>query len=1392
MTQVDNDDSSKKAEEAARKAREEARRKEEAEKAKQAAEAAAKATELANKAPWALDPKNPQGGQDLVKLMDDVSKLPPEAQKQFFDQVASRNDVDMAVVERARSSGLDGAGACQALADAAFPPGSDRRQQLGEAVARQGNVFAPGMDPSVLESLAGDAISAIGAPREQASSSVAPRRMVDGFEAGQPDHGPFGVATPTALPAAAGPALTPEQAMQLARTGQPASGGDLSSTLGSEVIDNGVENCLEKAYELAGAGDSVALFGDSTDGVGHAVVVHGDGTVADPNAPGASYASLDDWNAANPRYQYAGTASEAQLDQVFALEPGSARNAKIGQLGLQSLAQLKVADPPTTATPVPLAGPAPQYNPLSGPYATGTPYPTATPPATPTPPSATPTPPPSVATPVVTGTPIPTTPPQTNPGMPGLVTPGPAPAPVAATTVPVATTPGAVSTTPPVTGTPTPGANGTFAPGSTTPVSIPEGPVSFMSPADQAEMGRLAHRLGEQGVSPAGIERAMADLRLNQIEREEKILSAIGPEQALQQAGMMDAGSQQALDHFAQYIDSSYSGLAQVDRAMAGNLAYGEVVEAKAATYEALALNVRAAELDLEQAVLQRQAAIASGQPAPVVAAIDDRIDAARVLLDGDPAATEQIAELQQRMTMVAVGIRNPNAQRVIGEIQDQIAGLRLQEQGLIGRLGDANTAYEAASANLVEAEQRLETSLRDYHAGIDATVPGAQAAIDEFRVETELATARPDLNAALETLRDSLPTASAEEIQAALDQIGTLPEGDVILYQLEGRILVNDPRMRLLSGREIGVPMGLERLGQELIVNTALLGLPSFMENQRLLNTPGISPELQGTAQFGLAMDYAGFALQLAGPVLKGVQTVIVGGRQVVQFSDDTVRALKAAGYTDELIHTMASELSAAATSSRQLTQMMLGSNPDDAVTLVKLMSQNIKHESYKYTEIMGHQAQQLLSRPDEVVDFLIHSKPEAVKQFWNMVHNGHSIPDAKTMTILSNHGVALETIEQAVRAGTLDDLASKTFFHAVDAQGAYTAAGLPRVFLPRADGTRATLDDLVALAKDKGYDILIRQCNPLLEDTMTRVPKTPVYFDWNGNHLKTSNIAMENVVFPDGSLKKVTFKTDEALAVVEMRAWNPATNKYEPTGLIPALEPGADPKWTMIEKAKMTELEAQGYKPMGGDIDILVVAKREADGTFSVVPGYGPEENALLNELNEKIAPLPAGLDEVLPPGPYDPAVRGFFMHGANYPYFESHYKFDASPLARQESWGPALWVSAEGKMNWLASPEAIEHWSKMRGVASEPWTQYSSLASTIVEMPVPSSAASYLAGVGFAGNIPEMNNAAQNMIDGGHGTAYAPGRPGEELRETPPTPAPTPGPIPVPAPTPEPVHN
>lgn len=121
-----------------------------------------------------------------------------------------------------------------------------------------------------------------------------------------------------------------------------------ASTLRTEVLGDGLSNCLEKAMNLAQPGDSIVLMNDSRDGVGHALVRKPDGSVVDPNHPSVRYETLGQWQALHPEYRNPVSVPAAQVRQVLSTPVGEQRDALLRQLGLSGVANRPVADSETT------------------------------------------------------------------------------------------------------------------------------------------------------------------------------------------------------------------------------------------------------------------------------------------------------------------------------------------------------------------------------------------------------------------------------------------------------------------------------------------------------------------------------------------------------------------------------------------------------------------------------------------------------------------------------------------------------------------------------------------------------------------------------------------------------------------------------------------------------------------------------------------------------------------------------------------------------------------------------------------------------------------------------------------------------------------------------------
>jgi hypothetical protein len=118
-----------------------------------------------------------------------------------------------------------------------------------------------------------------------------------------------------------------------------------ASSLRTEVLGDGLANCLENAVKLARPGDQVVLLSDRRDGVGHAVVERPDGTVVDPNRPKEPYANLDTYLKEQERYHSPARVSDVMAERILKTPPGPRRDAMFSLAGLDKVASRLVADP---------------------------------------------------------------------------------------------------------------------------------------------------------------------------------------------------------------------------------------------------------------------------------------------------------------------------------------------------------------------------------------------------------------------------------------------------------------------------------------------------------------------------------------------------------------------------------------------------------------------------------------------------------------------------------------------------------------------------------------------------------------------------------------------------------------------------------------------------------------------------------------------------------------------------------------------------------------------------------------------------------------------------------------------------------------------------------------
>jgi hypothetical protein len=261
----------------------------------------------------------------------------------------------------------------------------------------------------------------------------------------------------------------------------------------------------------------------------------------------------------------------------------------------------------------------------------------------------------------------------------------------------------------------------------------------------------------------------------------------------------------------------------------------------------------------------------------------------------------------------------------------------------------------------------------------------------------------------------------------------------------------------------------------------------------------------------------------------MEGVSAVARGGRTVVELTPGMRGALRTAGYADEAIEEIALHLNEAVTSSRGLTNLLLRGSADETSDLLGMIRETLPLEKFEVRTVPGYPTpvNQLAERPREVVDFLLRSDTATVDTFHALVSQGHTLDDARTILTIARNGRSVEEVTQAMAAGrTLDDIVRETFFIKVGPQQAHDLSGIPQTFL-----SGGSIDDISALARERGVDILVRDANQGLEATMAaRWPKDPhAKFTVGG----TPNIKVASEPQLTEDIGWVRFKTDGSTRV-------------------------------------------------------------------------------------------------------------------------------------------------------------------------------------------------------------------------------------------------------------------
>jgi hypothetical protein len=129
-----------------------------------------RARALAEAAPAALDPRNAHGPQELGRILGEAQTMVAEARLLFLGEVARR---ETAVVpsEGVASVAMDPEAVVRQLVDDAFPPGSERRARLGQALVTSVGANPAGVSAKLLEAMVARAVGSL-SPRPVESARV--------------------------------------------------------------------------------------------------------------------------------------------------------------------------------------------------------------------------------------------------------------------------------------------------------------------------------------------------------------------------------------------------------------------------------------------------------------------------------------------------------------------------------------------------------------------------------------------------------------------------------------------------------------------------------------------------------------------------------------------------------------------------------------------------------------------------------------------------------------------------------------------------------------------------------------------------------------------------------------------------------------------------------------------------------------------------------------------------------------------------------------------------------------------------------------------------------------------------------------------------------------------
>src|SRR5262245_24030539 len=119
-----------------------------------------RARALAEAAPAALDPRNVHGPQELGRILGEAQTMGAEARLLFLGEVA-RRETAVPPSERVAAVAMDPEAVVRQLVDDAFPPGSERRARLGQALVTSVGANPAGVSPKLLEAMVAWAVGSL-------------------------------------------------------------------------------------------------------------------------------------------------------------------------------------------------------------------------------------------------------------------------------------------------------------------------------------------------------------------------------------------------------------------------------------------------------------------------------------------------------------------------------------------------------------------------------------------------------------------------------------------------------------------------------------------------------------------------------------------------------------------------------------------------------------------------------------------------------------------------------------------------------------------------------------------------------------------------------------------------------------------------------------------------------------------------------------------------------------------------------------------------------------------------------------------------------------------------------------------------------------------------------